>query len=130
MKVIIIIFFLLFFFICIFYFVYFMPIFIYKIKAKKRGVFIDNQEAKRLIQLGCVQNIFLDFVFELRQNDLEIDIVKLAEYYLAGGKLEKLKNALLFVREKKIDISFDQLCILSLTQEDVLNLLKKGEPYF
>lgn len=107
-----------------------MPIFIYKIKAKKRGVFIDNQEAKRLIQLGCVQNIFLDFVFELRQNDLEIDIVKLAEYYLAGGKLEKLKNALLFVREKKIDISFDQLCILSLTQEDVLNLLKKGEPYF
>ena len=121
-------------FICLFIisFIFFLlilvkhiPIRMVKMRAKKFGVKLKNNEAKKLINMGCVNAPFFKQISSFVQQKLEFDTVRLGLHYVSGGSLDNVLRGVLYAQNNGIAVESSEIFAIDLAGQDIVSTLKK-----
>lgn len=96
-----------------------------KMRAKKFGVKLKNNEAKKLINMGCVNAPFFKQVSSFVQQKLEFDTVRLGLHYVSGGSLDNVLRGVLYAQNNGIAVESSEIFAIDLAGQDIVSTLKK-----
>ncbi len=116
-------------FVTLFLCVKYIPIWIIKRRSNRYGVKISSEEIKELIKMGCINPDFFRLCSLFIDKKIDFNILQLAQHQISGGSLECVLSGLLYAKNNQISVSYSEICILDLAKKDVLETLKKGQPY-
>jgi uncharacterized protein YqfA (UPF0365 family) len=106
--------------------VYFLPIFITKLRAYKNGLKLTFRQSRIIVKNHCVNDQFLSGIKEILTLT-DIPIEKLTLHHLAGGNLLNLQNGIVEMKRRNKDIDFHTLSMFDLAGRDLILEIEKAE---
>lgn len=106
--------------------VYFLPTMLTKWKASALGLNLTFEQARNITKSYCNQTEFLMDVKDIWfWADIPID--KLISHFHAKGNLKNLKEGIIEMKQKKINVDFSILAAFDLAGRDLKEEIKKAE---
>lgn len=107
-----------------FLFGYFIPLKLYN-SARKAGIKIGITDILKMRLRKVPPAVVLKPLIEAKKEGLSIEHEKLQAHYLAGGDVERVIDALLFAKQKRVDFKFERAAAMDLGDYDLREEINK-----
>lgn len=93
-------------------------------KARRHGVRVDlmdiiGMKLRRVDARWVIKHAIL-----LKQAGLEVPLSRLETHYLAGGRLERVVEAIVIARQARVDLPWDHATVTDLAGKDVVAMIR------